>query len=76
MTKSKEAKVKRIKMVDYDQITEKTVYPQKVFDQKSQKTVEVKQVVERMKRYNKNVTYVLSASIADKLLGRKTAVMV
>jgi hypothetical protein len=76
MSKSKEAKVKRIKMVDYDQITEKTVYPQKVFDQKSQKTVEVKQTVERMKRYNKNVTYVLSASIADKLLGRKTAVMV
>lgn len=68
--------VKRIKMTNYDVVTEKTVYPKKVYDQKSGKTTEVKEVVETMKRYNKNVTYILPASIADKLLSKKTAVLV
>jgi hypothetical protein len=75
MTKRKIEPTKKIKMLDYDVLIEKNIIPMKVFDQHSQKTVEVKHTSETMKRYNKNVTYRLPVAIADKLLGKKTAVL-
>jgi hypothetical protein len=75
LKKQKSGPTKKVKMLDYDQIIEKNTYPRSVFDQHSGKTVQVKDTVETVKRYNKNVTYKLPVAIADKLLGKKTAVL-